>query len=360
MASLWWQQPAGLLPVLISLLPLAIVAVALAWKGRAWSTREVPGAAFRLGIGALFAACVVPAWGLLAAQATAWWWVRGWVIRSGGLLWPTAAAVMYMGLRSPQEGISAGIALTLAMGVLQSLMALNQHFRWTPIFAIPGQVFGTLGHRTGLGIYLGMLVPLAFTTDYAWLLIAAYAPGIILARSSVGYGAAAAGLMVVQPHLLIPASLAAIAGLIHRFVKRNGPGRIKTRLLGDSLRTRSHVWLVALWKTQQWPFWLVGHGADSFWEDGRTWIYNHKLSEEYKEAHNDYVEFLYEYGLLGVVALVWFAYAMRGGMHLGDPFTAALAGMAVASVGNFPVRVAPIIGLCALCVIVIARRVMSV
>ena len=130
--------PAGLLPLLISLLPLAIVAVALAWKGRAWSTREVPGAAFRLGIGALFAACVVPAWGLLAAQAAAWWWVRGWVIRSGGLLWPTAAAVMYVGWQAPKEALDAGIVIALAVGVFQSVLAVSQ-WREYPILNLPGQ-----------------------------------------------------------------------------------------------------------------------------------------------------------------------------------------------------------------------------
>lgn len=350
-------QPAGYLPLLISLLPLAIVAVAFAWKGRAWSTREVPGAAFRLGIGALFAACVVPAWGLLAAQAAAWWWVRGWVVRSGGLLWPTAAAVMYMGLRAPQEAISVGIVVALAMGVLQSLIAMNQKWQWVPALTLQGQVFGTLGHRTGLGIYLGMLVPLAFLTDYPWWLIAAYAPGIYLARSSVGYGAAAAGLLVAQPAMWPAAALVMCLGTMHRFMKRNGPGRVKSRLLLDAWRARAQVWAVALWKTQRWPFWLVGHGADSFWEDGRTWIYNHKLSEEYKEAHNDYVEFLYEYGLLGVVGLGWYLLSLAPGFHLGDPATGALAGMAVASVGNFPVRVAPIVGLAALCLIMVARAV---
>jgi len=350
-----WQTPAGLLPLLISILPLAIVAVAFAWKNRAWSTREVPGAAFRLGIGALFAACVVPPWGLLAAQAAAWWWVRGWVIRSGGLLWPTAAAVMYMGLQAPQEAMSLGIAMVLAMGVVQSALSVSQRLK-LPILLLPGHVFGTLGHRTGLGIYLGMLVPLAFSTDYAWLLVAAYLPGLYLARSSVGYGAGIAGLMVVQPHLLIPAAFAAILAAIHRFVKWNG-GKVKQRLLFDSWRARGHVWLIALWKTQEWPFWLIGHGGDSFWEDGKTWIYNHKLSEEYKEAHNDYVEFVYEYGLVGVAALVWYVFTIYRGFALGDPATGALAGMAVASLGNFPVRVAPIVGLAALCLITVVRHI---
>ncbi len=346
--------PAGLLPVGISLLPFAIVLVALAWRRRAWSSREVPGAAFRLLIGALFAACVVPAWGLLAAQAAAWWWVRGWVIRSGGLLWPTAAAVLYVGLQAPQEAVDLGITLALATGVFQSLLAVSQA-RGYPVLSIPGQIFGTIGHRTGLGIYLGMLIPLAFYTDYGWALCVAYLPGLILARSSVGYAAAAAGLIWVQPYLWPLALGGLLLGTIHRFVKWNG-GRVKQRLLGDAWRTRLTVWTVCLWKTQCWPFWLIGHGADSFHEDGRTWIYNHKLSEEYKEAHNDYVEFLYEYGLLGVVALVWYGYSLAPGLRMSDPVTGALVAMGVASLGNFPVRVAPIIGLAALCLIMVTQR----
>ena len=347
-------QPAGFLPALIALLPLAIVAVALAWKSRAWSTREVPGAAFRLGIGALFAASVVPAWGLLAAQAAAWWWVRGWVIRSGGLLWPTAAAVMWMGLQAPQSTIDVGIVLALAMGVVQSALAVSQWRAW-PILYVPGQVMGTIGHRTGLGIYLGALIPLSFLTSYGWLLTLAYLPGLVLARSSVGWLTAAAGLMWVWPQWWPLALVAMVGGTFHRFIKWNG-GKVKSRILGDTLRARMHVWSVALWKTQRWPFWLVGHGGDSFHEDGRTWIHNHKLSEEYKEAHNDYVEFVYEYGLVGVVALGWYVASIHAGLHVGDPVTGVLVGLAVASAGNFPVRVAPIVGLAALMLIIVARR----
>jgi hypothetical protein len=344
----------GFIAVLIALLPLAIVAVTMAWRDRAWSTREVPGAAFRLGIGALFAACVVPAWGLLAAQATAWWWVRGWVIKSGGLLWPTAAAVVWMGLQAPQAMLDAGLVLALAMGVVQSALGVSQWRNW-PLFNVGGQVMGTLGHRTGLGIYLGMLIPLAFSTDYAWWLVAAYLPGLVLSRSSVGYAAAVCGLLVVQPALAPLLGVAMVLGLGHRFVKWNG-GAIKPRLLEDAFRARLSVWAIALWKTQRWPFWLIGHGGDSFHEDGRTWIYNHRLHERYKEAHNDYVEFVYEYGLVGLVALVWYAYTIADGLSLGDPATGALAGASVASLGNFPVRVAPIVGLAALCLILVMRR----
>jgi len=228
-------NPAGWIGILIALLPLAIVAVAVAWRGRAWSTREVPGVAFRLGIGTLFAACVVPAWGLLAAQAAAWWWVRGWVIRSGGLLWPTAAAVLWVGLQSPQGGIDLGIALALAMGIAQSALAINQRYEWIPFFLVPGQVVGTLGHRTGLGIYLGMLMPLGFLTGYGCVLVAAYLPGLILSRSSVGYATAATGLMVLHPQLWSYALLGLGLGAFHRFVKWNH-GDVRFRLLGDALR----------------------------------------------------------------------------------------------------------------------------
>ena len=349
-----YAGPAGLLPVGIALLPLVIVVVSMAWKGRAWSTREVPGAFFRLLIGALFAACVVPAWGLLAAQATAWWWVRGWVIRSGGLLWPTAAAALYVGLQAPQEWVYAGLCVALAMGVVQSGLGISQWMNW-PLFNVGGQVIGTIGHRTGLGIYLGMLVPLGFLTDYGWWLTAAYLPGLVLARCAVSWAAMATGLMCVHPHLWPLAVVILMLGGAHRFVKWNS-GHVKLRLFHDAVSTRMTVWTIALWKTQRWPYWLIGHGGDSFHHDGRTWIYNHKLHEEYKEAHNDYVEFLYEYGVLGVVALVWYGYSLHAGLSLHDPVTGAMAALLMASFGNFPVRVAPIVGLAALCLMIVHGR----
>jgi len=343
---------AGLLPALIALLPAGIMAVSLLWRGRVWSTREVPGAVFRLGIGALFAACVVPAWGLLAAQAAAWWWVRGYVVTSGGLLWPTASALMYLGLRAPQQAIDAGVVLALAMGVLQSCLAVSQWRKW-PIFYVPGNICGTIGHRTGLGIYLGMLMSLAFYTSYGWWLVAAYLPGLVLARTSVGYAAAFTGLAWVHPHLWPLWLGAAIIGSIHRFLKWNG-GKVKNRLFYDSLRTRGRVWVAALSKLR-WPFWLIGRGADSFHVDSKQWVHNNKLEEHYKEAHNDYVEFLYEYGVCGVGAAVWFIYSIKAGLHLSDPATGALLGTLVASFGNFPVRVAPIVGLAALALLMVMR-----
>ena len=351
-----WLHPAAYLPVWIAVLPLAIVLVAAGWKHRAWSTREVPGAVFRLGIGATFAACVVPAWGLLAAQAAAWWWVRGWAIRSGGLLWPTAAAVLYVGLQAPDAALTAGLYTALIVGVFESALAVSQWRRW-PLLYIPGMIVGTIGHRTGLGIYLGMLIPLSFATSYGPWWTIAYLPGLILARSSVGYAAAAAGLLWCRPELW-PVAVAGLSlGAVHRFLKWNG-GKVKQRLLTDAIRTRLTVWSVCLWKAQRSPFWLIGHGADSFHEDGRTWIYNHRLTEEYKEAHNDYIEFLYEYGLLGVVALVWYGYSILPGLRLSDPYTGAVIAMLVASFGNFPVRVAPVIGLAAFCLIVIHGRLL--
>ena len=354
MADFVSAGPAGLLPVGIALLPLVIIAVALAWRRRAWSTREVPGAAFRLLIGALFAACVVPAWGLLAAQAAAWWWVRGRVIRSGGLLWPTATAALYVGLQAPATAVEVGVWVALCVGVFESALAVSQWREW-PLFHLPGQIFGTIGHRTGLGIYLGMLVPLAFWTPYPWVFITLYLPGLVLARSSVGYAAAAAGFVWVQPQFWPLAALGLALGGMHRFVKWNG-GQVKQRIFADSWRARFNVWCAALGKTRRFPFYLIGYGADSFHEDGRTWIYNHRLDAEYKEAHNDYVEFLYEYGLLGVVAVVWYLYSIAAGMHLSDPVTGLLVAAGVASLGNFPVRVAPIVGLMLLAFIIIHQR----
>lgn len=349
---------AASLPILIALLPAIIVIVALARSGYAFNTRTVPADALRIGTGVVFAAWVVPAWGLLAAQAAAWWWVRGWPLLSGGLLWPTAAMLVFLGLRASPFMLHLALMIALGMGVCQVLLAISQKFK-LPIFYVntpEGPVQGTVGHRTGLAIYLALLVPLGFMTPYGWVLAGIYGIGLFLARSSVGWAAAIAGLTWVHPQWWAVALALIGFGLAHRFLKWNG-GHIKERIFEECFRARFKIWLVALLALRSWPYWLIGRGADSFHLDARTWIYNYKLPEQYKEAHNDYVEFVYEYGLLGVGVFGWFLWdtllpALRG----SDPLTGALLGFGVAALGNFPTRVAPLVGLAALVLVTVLQR----
>jgi hypothetical protein len=341
------------LPLLIALVPLAIVLVVVVKPFYPWNTRTVPARMLGGGIGVLFAASVLPPLGWLAAMGLAWWWVRGFHLATGGVLWPTAAMGIWLGLQAPGWAHHWALAFLLAGGVFQTLLVSLNAARVQVLYS--GMLAGTIGHRTGVGIYLGLLTPLAFLSPYPWPLITVYVVGLVISRSLVGWVTAAVGLLWVQPHLWGPVVIMVILGAIHRFMKWN-EGHPKERICSDAWKARFAVWQGAFRAIQVWPYWFVGRGADSFHVDGRRWTSKGGFSEEYKEAHNDYVEFIYEYGVLGVAGILWLAWYMAPGLRWGDPVTGAMLGFAAASLGNFPVRVAPIVGILLLLVIWLLQR----
>lgn len=343
----------ALLPLLIALVPLAIVLVCVAKPIYPWNTRHVPARALGGGIGVLFAASVLPPLGWLATQGLAWWWVRGWHLATGGVLWPTAAMGIWLGVQAPPWALHWALALMLGVGVFQSVLIWANYYKLPIMYT--GVLAGTIGHRTGVGIYLGLLVPLAFLTPYGWYFLPVYVAGLFISRSVIGWATAGVGLLWVHPYLWGPIIIVMILGAMHRFLKWN-EGNIKQRIFMDSIRARTVVWQTALLAVKPWPYWFVGRGADSFHIDGRRWTAHGHFDDEYKEVHNDYIEFLYEYGLVGVVGLLWLGWYLAPGLRWGDPVTGAALGFAVASLGNFPVRVAPITGILLLLVIWLLQR----
>jgi hypothetical protein len=81
------------------------------------------------------------------------------------------------------------------------------------------------------------------------------------------------------------------------------------------------------------------------------------LREVYAEAHNDYLETLYEYGVLGYVALGLTFWTLWPALHWGNPFVGMLLAAGVAMTLNFPLRVAPTATLALLAVIALMRNV---
>ena len=79
------------------------------------------------------------------------------------------------------------------------------------------------------------------------------------------------------------------------------------------------------------------------------------MREVYAEAHNDWLETLYEYGVLGYVALAWGLWSLWPAMHGGSPFVGMLIGAGVAMTLNFPLRVAPTATLALVAVIALLR-----
>ncbi len=307
----------------------------------------------------LFVAWVSPWWGLCAAISAYHWLRRGWQLVEGSFLWPVMAMALWLGVVADSRWLSAGLALALALGVLESVLATLQ---WTglPYFTAPGLVTGTIGHRTGLGMYLAFLLPLGFLTDWGVWLAACYLVGLLLARSAVAWAAALVGMLVLAPRaswVLLPC---VVLGVILRAGKWRH-GRLRWRHLGDSWRARWTLWRVALRRTQPWPAWLIGHGVFSFAVDARLWIGNKEtgtaqLSEAYYEAHNDYIEFTYEHGALGCAAMLGWLASLTPAFAWRDPVTGAAAAIGVAMLGQFPLRVAPVLGVIGLVAISLVRR----
>src|SRR3990167_7529887 len=156
-----------ILVALVSLLPLL---VAIVRQDRLVSLRGEPGDALLVAVPVLATWWVSPWLGVLAAQGGLWWWWNGYPRLHGGLLWPLVA----WGQRCRQP--------------------------WFHMEEYPGGppvCHGIIGHRTGLSIFLAVLMPLAFILPpiWAWSLVIMYGVGVWLARASVGALAAGAGLL---------------------------------------------------------------------------------------------------------------------------------------------------------------------
>lgn len=78
-------------------------------------------------------------------------------------------------------------------------------------------------------------------------------------------------------------------GLFHLFMGKGA------EVSGDNMRSRIFVLAYEGWK--QCP--LFGHGIDSFKE------YNQSVTGHYYYAHNNYVELLYDVGVVGFIAYYW-------------------------------------------------------
>lgn len=353
--------------LIIAGLPVLTLACAWAFRNRIWDTRATPANALWLWTGPAFAFWVHPALGVLAALGAYWWHRVGWTRMAGAILWPLVAMAFVLGLALPSETIRFLWTLALVIGCFQVGVGVAQWFR-LPVFLVPeGMIHGTLGHRTGYGLYLAFLTPIAFLLPDPWgyVLSGMYGIGLFLSKSSVAALSAWAGFAWVRPEMAGWALLPALGIVSFRALKTNVfPATrkerrrriVKFRHVMDSWESRKRVWTMTIQRTLRWPAWLIGYGPLTFPKDGRTWVRSAKLGEVYAEAHNDYLEFAYEHGALGVVAAGWIGWSLWKGMALGDPVTGLLVAFAVGMLANFPARVAPLAGVGFLAIIELSRR----
>lgn len=358
----------------LALLPATPVILAFIWRGVPWHPRWPAADLFRIGTGIAFAGWVHPALAVLALQGGFWWIKAGWLRAPGGLQWPLIAMALLLVIQAPLWSVHLAVALILAMGVIQTLLAfpqvfgriifINRHIANKLASAgFQGRyVHGTLGHRTGLAMYLACLIPMAFLAAPPWsyVLAAVYGMGIVLTMSSVGAAAGVAGLLWVMPTLWQWAAMLLVIGIAVRMVKPQTPDEhyghyLKIRSFDHLFVGRVAIWKATLGRALSWPAWLRGHGPGSFDQHGRLWNREYGLREIYREVHNDYLEFFYEHGLVGLGCLALFGWSLFPALRVGDPLVGVLVGFAVAMAVNFPCRVTPIGSLALLAIGILMR-----
>ena len=114
----------------------------------------------------------------------------------------------------------------------------------------------------------------------------------------------------------------------------------------DSLRQRVTIWRVALqwWWAAGWKTRLLGFGYHGWSHESQWWSMQRVTPEHFHQAHNDLVQHVFEWGLLGLSAVaVWLG---RVGLHAawGDPLTGAFVAALLTALIQFPCRV-PSIGI---------------
>ena len=357
----------------LALLPATALVLAFWKRNIAWHPRWPAADLLHIGAGIAFAGMVHPALAVLALQGAAWWIKAGWLRISGGLQWPLIATYLFLIIQAPLWAIHGAVALMLTMGVAQTALSLPQSLGHIMFYSrhqadklksagfLGKYVHGTLGHRTGLSIYLALLIPLAFLASPPWSLVLAtiYGVGILLTMSSVGAVSGVVGLLWVNPGLWPYGLALLVLGATVRMVKPQTPDAqyghyLKVRSLDHLFAGRLDIWRATLSRALSWPAWLRGFGPGAFDQQGRLWNKEYGLKEIYREVHNDYLEFFYEHGLIGV-ACVGLFFVSLWPIQMGDPLVGVLLAFSVAMLVNFPCRVAALGGLALFCVGVLMR-----
>jgi O-antigen ligase len=355
-------------PVGVAMLSLTVVVGALLLPGRSFSTRATPAGLFRIGTGIAFAFSVDPTLGILATLGGWWWWTQEWRMAAGGSFWPLIAMAVSLGMHADPSWWHAALVTLLVIGIFQVGVGVCQKLK-LPVLLHPEMIHGSLGHRTGYGIFLALLAPLAFLTDYGLVLAGLFAVGVILSRSAVAAGAYLAGMVLTVPALWGWAVGLSVAVVLYRSLKmtlqpgmpaewtRIGRLSIKWRHLQESwTESRLKIWKATLQESFAWPFLMIGHGPQSFEPRSQAWFQRWNFRERYREAHNDYLEFFFEHGVIGILAVAWWFWRFAPELSLADPLTGSLAAAGTAMLANFPMRVATLGTVTLLVMILVMRR----
>lgn len=183
---------------------------------------------------------------------------------------------------------------------------------------------GSMGNRVVTGGFLAFCFALAPAP-----LLPAFGLGVLATNSFTALGGAVVALALRYPRLAVYWSPLVLLGLASCWWWRGHPR--------DSLHGRRAVWALVWdsWLDDTWQGRLLGHGHWTFSRRARWWHAQGLVKDIYAHAHQDGLQVLLEYGVVGLLALgAWLALLTRG-MAIGDPWTAAVAVGLVISMNQF-------------------------
>src|SRR3989304_1964874 len=209
-------------------------------------------------------------------------------------------------------------------------------------------VCGSLGNRTYLAAYLAIVAPIVAVAELWWLLLIFFA-AVLICASRGGLLAFMIGVLVAWPKMAVPIIAVGGAVLLLMIFKHNvfllnhvlASASAKKQIL-NTIKSRKQIWLLTLAYTLKWPHWLIGRGFNSFNKHAIKWVSMYGVKEGFMHAHNDGVQFFFEYGLLGLVALGLFTWKLSFSMAFGHSLTGSVAALLTVSMFTFPHHIGPV------------------
>jgi len=283
-----------------------------------------------------------------------------------------AGALLLMLLRLAPAAYHAKIALALAAsGIVQMLYVghqmLGYDVLWAGMWGLPTtaivQPIGTLGTVDGVGAYLAItapLMPLWAVPVAIYVVWSGHSLSALLALM-VGLGVAfwaRTEAIVVHPRHAGPVAILwrrqatrIMGGLAALGVLAFGSMAYLKGIATDSVASRFALWKFGAWQAVTTDP-VLGFGLGGWAQQIPQAQLAQKFfptPEMWMQAHNEYVQWLTETGLVGVVLLCGWLWTHRA-MVLDRRWGGSIAAVAVNAIGFFPFHVVPIALVSIICV----------
>ncbi len=183
---------------------------------------------------------------------------------------------------------------------------------------------GSMGNRVVTGGFLAFCFALAPAA-----LLPVFGLGILVTNSFTALAGALVALAIRYPRLVLYWAPGVALAVWSCWVWRGHPR--------DSVTGRRTIWRLVWdsWLDDGWAGRLLGHGHWTFSRRARWWHSQGLVRDIYAHAHQDALQFLLEYGLVGLLAVTAWLLLLSRGMAVGDPWTAAVATALVVAMNQF-------------------------